>query len=221
METEGDTEQFLPASDDNDSLGGMVHLDQMPKVVDTLPAIELEESRVEHLKLSNPKADDTDEEDAQTRSERPLLNEAHDADKGTNKSAHGFLPTRPQSKSSTTEDAVDLVFATENISDRPEEFGGIVEMPQPLPVRIEEAIVSFDSIIPKPPRIDQIISRPAIVDVEEEPLTSEERAPISINMRASIPAALMLIPNLLRRKPRRTKRSVESGRLVRKDRVVS
>ena len=175
----------------SETFGGVVRLDQMPKLIDTLPAVVEAFSR----KLSADEAEEGEADEAEEFDVLPPddLSKLDDAEDSEDEEAVEESVT-PPSTERTNEASTDVVFAS---SEDVENFGGVVEMPEPL-VRADDAslVIPFDSMTPAAPRIDQIISQAPMLEVDDGSEETEEPEPISINIQASGRAAFLFVPAL-------------------------
>ena len=120
------------------------------------------------------------------------------------------------STETTNEASTDVVFAS---SEDVENFGGVVEMPEPL-VHADDAslVIPLDSMTPSAPRIDQIFSQAPMLEVDDGSEETEQPEPISINIQASGPAAFLFVPVLAvqaaRRRQKRKKTCNPKGTAI-------
>lgn len=175
-----------------ETFGGVVNLNQLPKLIDTLPGV------VDAFSPT-PSADETDEGEAEEAEEFGAfppddfsrVDDPEASEDDDKKSVEDSVAT--QSSERTNAASTDVVF--EN-SDDVENFGGVVEMPEPLSLTDTPSLgIPFDSITPSAPRVDQIISQTPMMEVDDGSEETEAE-PISINIQANGHAAFMLLPAL-------------------------
>jgi len=178
-----------------EAYGGMVDLSQIPELIDTLPDTIDETVPLFHV-------EDAEEPQEHGASDNVDLEMSDDSTTGRQRNNEidveaGTTAAQQPAKAEPTETATDELFADDQSRDL---FGGEIDMPETLPSHDEaKSTVSFESIVPAAPRIDQIMSQAPMLELGDDTNhasneESQPSEPISINLWAGLPMAMLCVP---------------------------